>query len=294
MVAHEVRTPLSVMRSSAQMLADPGAGQPPTTPSSSRRSSPRSIASSASSTGLIELARPLEQRLEPTPLARPACRARRDFVAAQAAEAGHRDPVRPRHRRAARALRPRADLSGGAQPAGQRPAGAAAGRTASGCARFPEDSGTVGFEVGDDGPGLPRDIRDRIFQPFVTGREGGTGSGWRSSSGSSRPTAGSVSVRSEPGRGTIFEVQTAGGDRCRGMNPSPRRRRRPADAAHAADPDRAHGTRVGRGGERERGARAAQRDALRSRADRPARCPRRAASTCWKRSAPSTRSCRSS
>ena len=32
-------------------------------------------------------------------------------------------------------------------------------------------------EIIDDGPGLPPDIADNIFEPFVSGRENGTGLG---------------------------------------------------------------------------------------------------------------------
>ncbi|WP_323764157.1 HAMP domain-containing sensor histidine kinase [Marinovum sp.] len=38
------------------------------------------------------------------------------------------------------------------------------------------DSGIV-VEVADSGPGVPETIRDRIFEPFVTGKPGGTGLG---------------------------------------------------------------------------------------------------------------------
>ena len=33
------------------------------------------------------------------------------------------------------------------------------------------------LQVVDDGPGVPMEIQDRIFNPLVSGREGGTGLG---------------------------------------------------------------------------------------------------------------------
>ena len=104
-------------------------------------------------TGLIELARPLEQRLEPTRLARPAV-ARGELRRRAGETTADPHQLRLRRRRAAGPLRSRADVSGHPELARQCAAGASAGADTSGCARFPEDSGTVGFEVADDGPGL--------------------------------------------------------------------------------------------------------------------------------------------
>jgi signal transduction histidine kinase len=39
------------------------------------------------------------------------------------------------------------------------------------------EDGRVSIEVTDDGPGVPEDLRERIFDPLVTGRAGGTGLG---------------------------------------------------------------------------------------------------------------------
>jgi signal transduction histidine kinase len=36
---------------------------------------------------------------------------------------------------------------------------------------------TVWFEVRDTGPGVPEELRERIFEPFVTTREGRGGTG---------------------------------------------------------------------------------------------------------------------
>lgn len=40
-----------------------------------------------------------------------------------------------------------------------------------------EDGGMVRVDVEDDGPGVPADLRDRIFDPFVTTKEVGAGTG---------------------------------------------------------------------------------------------------------------------
>jgi signal transduction histidine kinase len=72
---------------------------------------------------------------------------------------------------------------------------------------LPAAGGMVGVEVGDDGPGLPAAIRDRVFQPFVTGREGGTGLGLAFVERIIKAHRGNVSVRSEPGKGTVFTLR---------------------------------------------------------------------------------------
>jgi len=61
------------------------------------------------------------------------------------------------------------------------------------------------LEVIDDGPGLPDHIRDDIFDPFVSGRENGTGLGLALVSKILSEHHGWISVRSVPGR-TIFRL----------------------------------------------------------------------------------------
>jgi signal transduction histidine kinase len=43
--------------------------------------------------------------------------------------------------------------------------------------RAGHDEGAVWFEVRDTGPGVPDELRDRLFEPFVTGRQGRGGTG---------------------------------------------------------------------------------------------------------------------
>ena len=66
--------------------------------------------------------------------------------------------------------------------------------------------GRVGFEVADDGPGIPRDIRDSIFTPFFTRRPGGTGLGLALVQRIVATHHGSVSVASEVGHGATFRI----------------------------------------------------------------------------------------
>lgn len=205
MVAHEVRTPLSVMRSSAQMLVAPSSA-----PTADNAELVDTIVAEVDRvervvTGLIELARPLQQHLEPTELRELLARAV-DLVAAQA----------QRQR-----IHIACAFSEGEPPALCDPeqiyqvvlnllVNALQVLPPGGCIwvrTSPADADSVGFEVEDNGPGLPREIRHAVFQPFVTGREGGTGLGLAFVERIVKAHRGSVSVQSEPGQGTIFAVR---------------------------------------------------------------------------------------
>lgn len=61
------------------------------------------------------------------------------------------------------------------------------------------------IEVIDDGPGLPPDIKDDIFDPFVSGKENGTGLGLALVSKIISDHNGWISVDSVPGR-TVFRI----------------------------------------------------------------------------------------
>ncbi len=59
--------------------------------------------------------------------------------------------------------------------------------------------------VSDDGPGIPDEIRERIFEPFVTTKSNGTGLGLAITKRIVTAHHGSITVNSFPG-GTMFEV----------------------------------------------------------------------------------------
>jgi len=61
------------------------------------------------------------------------------------------------------------------------------------------------LEVNDDGPGIPADIRDRVFFPLVSGRDGGTGLGLTLAQNFVNQHQGIIEVESEPGN-TSFTI----------------------------------------------------------------------------------------
>ena len=157
----------------------------------------------------------------------------------------------------------------------------------------PAHDGRAGFEVRDDGPGIPPDLRATLVQPFFTRREGGTGLG---------STFVQRVVLAHQGRLTVDSTRGARrGLSCRASRRGGRVMKRVLvvddDATMrrvAADHARADGARVRRGVPR--AARTRSR-CFRARADRPrdhrpAKCRGWAASSCSASCGRSTPRCR--
>ena len=64
----------------------------------------------------------------------------------------------------------------------------------------------VCLEIADNGPGMPPDVLERIFDPFYTTKCTGRGLGLSAVLGALRAHRGGIQVRSEPGRGTTFRL----------------------------------------------------------------------------------------
>jgi signal transduction histidine kinase len=70
-----------------------------------------------------------------------------------------------------------------------------------------DGKGRVCIEVEDDGPGIPPDVQERIFDPYFTTKPGGTGMGLAIVERIVRAHGGEISVHSRPGRGTTFRIR---------------------------------------------------------------------------------------
>ncbi len=64
----------------------------------------------------------------------------------------------------------------------------------------------VRLQIQDDGPGIEPDLRERLFQPFVSGRAGGSGLGLAIVQRAVEAHRGLVLLESTPGRGTTFTI----------------------------------------------------------------------------------------
>jgi len=68
-------------------------------------------------------------------------------------------------------------------------------------------SGRIIVEVSDNGPGIPKDVQERIFVPFFTTKPNGSGIGLSLSKQIMRLHRGSISVTSDDGKETTFTLR---------------------------------------------------------------------------------------
>ncbi|GFK92585.1 Sporulation kinase E [Fundidesulfovibrio magnetotacticus] len=76
--------------------------------------------------------------------------------------------------------------------------------------RTREENGMAVAEIEDNGPGMPEEIRKRVFEPFYTTKGVGTGTGLGLSVAYfivSENHRGSITVESTPGKGALFRVK---------------------------------------------------------------------------------------
>lgn len=69
------------------------------------------------------------------------------------------------------------------------------------------DGGHMLIEVHDDGPGVAEELRDRIFSPFFTQRDGGSGLGLTSVKAAAESFGGAVEVDRSPLGGALFRLR---------------------------------------------------------------------------------------
>jgi len=85
----------------------------------------------------------------------------------------------------------------------------------------------VVVEVIDNGPGIPEELRERVFHPLVSGREGGTGLGLTLAQNFVNQYHGLISFDSAPGNTCFtillpaYEKNEGGGMRAGGTNGRP-------------------------------------------------------------------------
>jgi len=67
-----------------------------------------------------------------------------------------------------------------------------------------EERRELSIRISDTGPGIPEELRERIFYPFFTTKGGGTGVGLASAQKVILSHGGSIEVKSAPGAGSTF------------------------------------------------------------------------------------------
>jgi signal transduction histidine kinase len=69
------------------------------------------------------------------------------------------------------------------------------------------EGGGARIEIRDHGPGIPPELEGRIFDPYCTGKEGGTGLGLALAKQTVEHHGGRIGVEPTPGGGATFVVE---------------------------------------------------------------------------------------
>jgi two-component system nitrogen regulation sensor histidine kinase NtrY len=72
------------------------------------------------------------------------------------------------------------------------------------------ENGAVRIEIGDHGPGVLPDLASRLFDPYVTGKSGGTGLGLALAKQTIEMHQGTIAFEATPGGGATFVVRMRG------------------------------------------------------------------------------------
>lgn len=203
-VAHEVRTPLGVLRSAAQLLERSLEVNDDESRELLRLLPEEVDRIERVVSALLDLGRPRELRLEPSALGQIVLRAA-DFIEPQARQ----KQIAIRRRVSDHDLVVLCDPELIYQVALNLLVNAVQLLFNGGIleiALLPVRNGYAGFEVRDDGPGMTEDVRTRIFEPFFTRREGGTGLGLTFVQRVIQEHGGRVFVESELGCGAVFRI----------------------------------------------------------------------------------------
>ena len=71
----------------------------------------------------------------------------------------------------------------------------------------PDEGGGVMIEISDHGPGIPPGLGNRVFDPYCTGKSGGTGLGLALVKQTIEMHGGTIGVSETPGGGATFQVR---------------------------------------------------------------------------------------
>jgi signal transduction histidine kinase len=71
----------------------------------------------------------------------------------------------------------------------------------------PDNGGGVRVEIRDHGPGVPREVAHRIFDPYYTGKAGGTGLGLALVKQTIEMHRGTITLTETPGGGATFQIR---------------------------------------------------------------------------------------
>ncbi len=198
--AHEIRTPLGVIRGSIELMQE----------RTGTALAERDRAALAGVLAEVERLRQLTEDLLDVAADRPLALAPTDLAevlaeAAQGLRASH--PGVEVRLDAAALPRVNADPGRLRQVVANLLANAAQAGARAVQVRGTATAGSVLVVVRDDGPGIPPEIRERLFDPFVTGRAGGTGLGLAIARRFVERHGGTLRLAAPEGRGTSFEMR---------------------------------------------------------------------------------------